>query len=355
MNYEISGLPDGVELQGNKIHATASAKVGDYVIRIVARDGAQRASKIVGLTIEEGSGSTSSTTSTTSTASATSGGSAGASSRSSRLSNIINSYSSVTKVSTKEYENNRFPEVDFPTGTSQTIITTIDTGDAQTSDQNRNTITADDVALRAASERHQNAVKAITNLITIIDQARANALYAKSSVEKYIQEYNAALVAQRKIQGEIVRLETESTQIQSALDGVIDLINQLTDELAALETKKAGYESEKKSLLEEIAGAEQIKAKLLIEIEKTNSKLAELMKQLAASKEKCQDLKGELDARTAEKKKYEEKFQNIEDLKAKAKTAIREKTGIVEDLRKQLIRAENDLSDAKITLTDLED
>ena len=245
--------------------------------------------------------------------------------------------------------------MDFPTGTSQTIITTIDTGDAQTSDQNRNTITADDVALRAASERHQNAVKAITNLITIIDQARANALYAKSSVEKYIQEYNAALVAQRKIQGEIVRLETESTQIQSALDGVIDLINQLTDELAALETKKAGYESEKKSLLEEIAGAEQIKAKLLIEIEKTNSKLAELMKQLAASKEKCQDLKGELDARTAEKKKYEEKFQNIEDLKAKAKTAIREKTGIVEDLRKQLIRAENDLSDAKITLTDLED
>ena len=177
MNYEISGLPDGVELQGNKIHATASAKVGDYVIRIVARDGAQRASKIVGLTIEEGSGSTSSTTSATST---TSGGSAGASSRSSRLSNIINSYSSVTKVSTKEYENNRFPEVDFPTGTSQTIITTIDTGDAQTSDQNRNTITADDVALRAASERHQNAVKAITNLITIIDQARANALYARS-------------------------------------------------------------------------------------------------------------------------------------------------------------------------------
>ena len=249
MNYEISGLPDGVELHGNKIHATASAKVGDYVIRIVARDGAQRASKIVGLTIEEGSGSTSSTTSTTSTASATSGGSAGASSRSSRLSNIINSYSSVTKVSTKEYENNRFPEVDFPTGTSQTIITTIDTGDAQTSDQNRNTITADDVALRAASERHQNAVKAITNLITIIDQARANALYAKSSVEKYIQEYNAALVAQRKIQGEIVRLETESTQIQSALDGVIGLINQLTNELAALETNKAGYENEKKSLL----------------------------------------------------------------------------------------------------------
>ena len=349
VHYDISGLPDGVEIDGNKIHATAGAKVGDYVIRIVARDGAQRASKIVGLTIEEGSGSTSSTT--------TEGGSSSgaASGRSSRLSNIISSYSSVTKVSTKEYENNRYPEVDFPTGTSGKIIATVETGDAQTSDQNRNTITADDVALRAASERHQNAVKAITNLITIIDQARANALYAKSSVEKYIQEYNAALVAQRKVQGEIVRLETEATQIQSALDGVIGLINQVTEELAALEAKKADYESEKKSLLEEIAGAETIKAKLLIEIEKTNSKLAELIKQLGAHKEKCQDLKGELDARTAEKKKYEEKYQNIEDLKAKAKIAIKEKTGIVEELRKQLIRAESDLSNAKIELVDLED
>ena len=60
----------------------------------------------------------------------------------------------------------------------QTIAST----KAQTSSANRNTITSQDVALRAASERHQNAVKAITNILKIIDQARANRNYAQESL-----------------------------------------------------------------------------------------------------------------------------------------------------------------------------
>ena len=60
--------------------------------------------------------------------------------------------------------------------------------------------------MKAASERHQNSVKAITNLISIIDQARANRNYAQEQVEKYVNEYNAALKVQRKAQNEIISL-----------------------------------------------------------------------------------------------------------------------------------------------------
>ena len=68
------------------------------------------------------------------------------------------------------------------------------------SESNRNVVTSDDVAVRAASERHQNAIKAITNILSIIDQARANRDYAKKQVQFYIKAYNDAIVAQRQSQ-----------------------------------------------------------------------------------------------------------------------------------------------------------
>ena len=53
---------------------------------------------------------------------------------------------------------------------------------AQVSEENRNTITEQDIVLKTASERHQAAVKGITNLLTIIDQARANRNQAQSQL-----------------------------------------------------------------------------------------------------------------------------------------------------------------------------
>ena len=73
--------------------------------------------------------------------------------------------------------------------------------------------------MRAASERHQNAVKGITNLLTIIDQARANRDYAKSQLDAYVEAYNDALSAQRKAQNAIIAAETKRTQIISAIAG----------------------------------------------------------------------------------------------------------------------------------------
>lgn len=53
---------------------------------------------------------------------------------------------------------------------------------AKASQENRNIITEEDIALKTAAERHQAAVKGITNLLTIIDQARANRNYAQSQL-----------------------------------------------------------------------------------------------------------------------------------------------------------------------------
>lgn len=74
----------------------------------------------------------------------------------------------------------------MPTGADPNAFNPIPTEIANTqairSSANRNEITSDDVSLRAASERHQNSVKAITNLLEIVDQARANFNQAKKDV-----------------------------------------------------------------------------------------------------------------------------------------------------------------------------
>lgn len=100
-------------------------------------------------------------------------------------------------------------------------------------------MTAQDVALRAASERHQNSIKAITNLLTIIDQARANRDYAEKHLEKYIMAYNDALKHQRKTQNEIIAFETRKSQIASAIEGVNSKIEHLKTKIAELEADQA--------------------------------------------------------------------------------------------------------------------
>ena len=102
----------------------------------------------------------------------------------SRLSDIINTYSTATTFEREKYMEDKFPEIDFPDSKNEDAINVIPAkihyAIKQASEQNRNTITAQDVALKAASERHQNIVKGITNLIAIIDQARADRLNAQN-------------------------------------------------------------------------------------------------------------------------------------------------------------------------------
>jgi len=80
----------------------------------------------------------------------------------------------------------------------------IATNQARPTPANRNPITADDVRLRAASDRHQNAIRGITNLLKIIDQARANRDQAQNDIQLYTQAYNDAVAGQRGAQNDII-------------------------------------------------------------------------------------------------------------------------------------------------------
>lgn len=80
----------------------------------------------------------------------------------------------------------------MPTGATKTNLpnpTVINIQNIQTTptDSNRRSTNLDDVALRAASERQQNAIKGITNLLRIIDQANANRNKAQGDIQTFTQ------------------------------------------------------------------------------------------------------------------------------------------------------------------------
>ena len=106
-------------------------------------------------------------------------------------------------------------------------IATINNFQAVASSANRNQVTSSDVALRAASERHQNAIKAITNLLTIIDQARANQLQAEQNIQYYNQKYIEAQRNQKNSQERIVSINIRIQQITSAIKGISKRIGEI--------------------------------------------------------------------------------------------------------------------------------
>lgn len=129
----------------------------------------------------------------------------------------MNEFGNVPDFQAPQYDGNRFPTFNLPTGSNPDAINLepirINNDQAQPGTQNRNTITRDDVALKAGSLRYQNAVKGITNLLTIIDQARANKLQAQNDLGRYTQAYNDAIRNQRNAQNAIISAELKVKQI----------------------------------------------------------------------------------------------------------------------------------------------
>lgn len=113
----------------------------------------------------------------------------------------------------------------------------------QPNPSNRNPITASDVALKAASERYQNAVKGITNLLAVIDQARANKNKAKNDLDTYTAAFNNAVSRQRNAQETIVGFELRITQIKSAIAGAQDKLNDVNDQINDLNNQKRASEA----------------------------------------------------------------------------------------------------------------
>ena len=199
--YHVDGLPKGTKLEGNLIIVNPDAKGGNFVLRIKAVDDAGSiAEQIITLattsinveeqTIEEAGKAVAEGVATEE-----------------RLADILSSYSSVSTTRSVTYENNRFPVEEFPTGGFDSYNPLPDEILGKSTDpdnSDRNTVTVDDVALRSASERHQNAVKGITNLLKLIDQRRANKNQAKKDVEFYNKALNEVRSSQRKTQSAIV-------------------------------------------------------------------------------------------------------------------------------------------------------
>lgn len=200
------------------------------------------AERIVNLYVQEQRTSTGSTQiGITSTSSSTTS----SSSSEMRLDQLLTAYSSMTEItSTFNYDGNRYPEANMPTGGDPTSfnldIQRIITSQATTSAANRNQISYDDMNLRAASERHQNSVKAITNLLAIIDQARANKNQALLDIELYNQALKEAKAKQRQTQEAIIQLEIKIQQITSAINGLTSNANGIQDQIDALEREKEG-------------------------------------------------------------------------------------------------------------------
>lgn len=99
--------------------------------------------------------------------------------------------------------------------------------------------------MTAASERYQTAVKSVTNLLTIIDQARANKVKAQADLTTYTGRYNDALKAQRAAQEVIISIEIRITQIKSAIAGAQGKLADVVARITATQTTIANFNARK--------------------------------------------------------------------------------------------------------------
>ena len=244
VRYQAYSLPPGVTLNGSTLSVSNNAAAGSWSVTIKAYDEAGNTSEVT-LNLNISSSTSSSSSSSAGGAGGASGaggaaggaggaggaaggagraGGAGGAGGDSRLSGIINNYSTPSGP-TNYGPSGRYPEPNLPTGPStpsgpNPTTLGIASDQAPVSPANRNPITPDDVALRAASERHQNAIKGITNLLKIIDQAKANKDKAQGDIQTYTQAYNDAVTAQRNAQNDIIAAETRSSQIITAINSL---------------------------------------------------------------------------------------------------------------------------------------
>lgn len=129
--------------------------------------------------------------------------------------------------------------------------------------------------LRAASERHQNAIKGITNLLSIIDQGNANKNKAQNDILTYTQSFNDAVNAQRTAQNDIMTIETKSSQIVSAINTLNATINDLKNRINVASTQNSGFTTQKNTIIVKITSQETQKAQLLEQLKNLNDQVGQ--------------------------------------------------------------------------------
>lgn len=91
------------------------------------------------------------------------------------------------------------------------------------------------------------------------------------------------------------------------------------------------------------------------ELEDINGELTQLLKELAAHKELCQTIESDVATAQDELAKAKAKLASIVERRLAAEADVKDKSDIVDDLRKKLADAEKDLEDAKINLGDIKE
>lgn len=138
-------------------------------------------------------------------------------------------------------------------------------------------MTSSDVKLKAASERYQNAVKGITNILTIIDQARANKYKAQTDLTTYNQAYNVAIKEQKNAQNTIITAELKIKQIETSIGRVTEKINGLTIKITEISKSINVQKASKESLIQQIQISESKRVDVLNKLNEIDSKLAQLI------------------------------------------------------------------------------
>lgn len=145
------GFSGQVSSQNTNQFNTGTQTIGNAQIGQIGSVSGQVSSQSVTQT------TTSSSTGSSLTGTQPNGGTSGSSSsvNNNRLNGLISNYSTSTTVTTNYGTSGRYPETNLPTSPSTNLINltpiAISTGQTTPTQSNRNTITADDVQLRAAS------------------------------------------------------------------------------------------------------------------------------------------------------------------------------------------------------------
>lgn len=209
--------------------------------------------------------------------------------------------------------------------------------------------------MRAASDRQQNAVKGITNLLTIIDQANANRNQAQSDIKTYTQAYNDAITNQRAAQNDILAAETRVSQIVSAINNLTNTISDLTNKINQAVAARDALTKQKTTTLAKITDLEGQRAALGDKLKGLDTELANSVQKLSDQKTQCSSINDAVNGKQAELSARQSDLAAANAARSGAVADINTKQDIVDDLRRKLQQAEKNLVDAKNKLSGLDD
>ena len=269
------------------------------------------------------------------------------------LNSLISTYSTVTTV-VPQYPGGTYPTANLPTAPTSNLPNPtpilISNQQTQPNDSNRNQITPDDVIVRAASERHQNAIKAITNLLTIIDQANANKNQAQTLISKYTNDYNTAVQNQRQSQNDIISIETTLTQITSAINNINAKIAGLQNQANDFQSQRAIFVQQVTTYQTQINSLTPTRDSLVDQLNKLIAQLNDAQTKLTSTKQSLTTVQTQISNNNDQITALTNQYNNIDITISQLTTTLNNKQSVVDDLQRRLTQAIADRDSAKSDL-----